>query len=95
MSILNQGTHHHCTVSSFISLSCLVKFYGVSNFYSENKSLGFKQSETPSTSDGLSFWIVHHSHTLHHHNHLYHHNYLTFWLIIDYKNGNILLLSRS
>lgn len=56
MSILNQGTHHHLAVSSFISQSCLTKFYGFSNLsIVEINHLSFRKPEAPSATGGLSF----------------------------------------
>lgn len=60
MSILNQGTHRHRALSSFISQSCLTKFYGFLNlFVMEINHLGFSKPETLSTSDQMDFLSGH------------------------------------
>lgn len=53
MRIFNQGTHHHCTMSSFISQSSLIEFHGFINlFIVEINQLYYRKCEAPCASNG-------------------------------------------
>lgn len=54
MRIFNQGTHHHFTMSSFISQSSLIEFHGFINLFIVGiNQLYYRKCETPCASNEL------------------------------------------